>query len=108
MRLKKATTLAHTDEVGEVHHGGTVQGQVTFSDSPPAPLRFPVEKNPEICGQERNLLKIETYNGFLAGAVVVLEGFKQVKILPGARVFCQFTRRREVSISGWKFSWSSG
>ncbi|MDH4194131.1 MAG: carboxypeptidase regulatory-like domain-containing protein [Nitrospirota bacterium] len=80
--LMTGVTLTHAYEVGEAHNGGTIHGQVTFSGNPPGPLRFTVEKNPEICGQERSLLKVETHNGFLTGAVVVLEGVKKGKPFP--------------------------
>jgi len=80
--LVTGAVLAHAYEVGEVHNGGTIHGQVTFSGPPPAPLRFIVEKNPEICGQERSLQKVETHNGLLAGAVVVLEDVKKGKPFP--------------------------
>ena len=70
-------TLAY--EVGEVQKGGTIQGQVTFLGSPPAPVQFNVDKNPEVCGQERSLMKVDARNGFLAGAVVVLEGVEKGK-----------------------------
>lgn len=80
--LVTGAILAHAYEVGEVHNGGTIHGQVTFSGPPPAPLRFIVEKDPEICGQERSLQKVETHNGLLAGAVVVLEDLKKGKPFP--------------------------
>ncbi|MGD9853125.1 MAG: hypothetical protein AB7T38_17900 [Nitrospirales bacterium] len=73
---------AHAYEVGEVQHGGTIQGHVTFSGTPPAPLRFAVEKNPDVCGEERSLRKVEAHNGFLAGAVIVLEGVQKGKPFP--------------------------
>ena len=68
--------------VAEVHHGGTIQGHVTISGSLPAPLRFTVEKNPKICGQERSLMKVEAHNGWLTGAVVILEGIQKGKPFP--------------------------
>ena len=73
---------AHAYEVGEVQHGGTIHGHVTFSGNPPAPLRFAVEKNPDVCGEERSLQKVETHNGFLTGAVIVLEGVQAGKPFP--------------------------
>jgi len=77
--LLSGATLAQAYEVVEVQNGGTLQGQVNFSGSPLSPVRFTVEKNPDVCGQERSLLKVETHNGFLTGAVVVLEGVKTGK-----------------------------
>jgi plastocyanin len=80
--LLTGANMVHAYEVGEVHHGGAIYGQAIFSGTPPTPLRFTVDKNPEICGQERSLLKVETHNGLLAGAVVVLEGVKKGKPFP--------------------------
>ncbi|MDH3504744.1 MAG: hypothetical protein OEM58_09495 [Nitrospirota bacterium] len=80
--LIMGATVAQAYTVGEVQHGGTIQGHVTFSGTPPTPLRFAVEKNPEICGQERSLMKVETHNGGLTGAVVVLEGVQTGKPFP--------------------------
>ncbi|WNM61362.1 carboxypeptidase regulatory-like domain-containing protein [Candidatus Nitrospira neomarina] len=70
---------SHAYEVGNVQTGGSIHGRVSFLGSPPEPLHFKVEKNPEICGQERSLMKVEARDGFLAGAVVVLEGINTGK-----------------------------
>ena len=77
--LATGAVQADAYEVGAVPNGGIIKGQVAFSGSPPAPLHFAVEKNPEVCGKERSLVKVETHHGFLAGAVVVLEGFETGK-----------------------------
>ena len=66
-------------EVEKVQNSGTIQGQVTFSGALPEPLRVVVEKNPEVCGQERSLVKVETHGKFLTGAVVLLEGIEKGK-----------------------------
>jgi hypothetical protein len=66
-------------EVEEVKEGGAIQGQVTFLGSPPVPVQFAVNKNPDVCGQERSLMKVDARNGFLNGAVVVLEGVEKGK-----------------------------
>jgi len=66
-------------EVGKVQTGGSIHGKVAFLGSLPEPLHFKVEKNPEVCGQERSLMKVESRDGFLTGAVVVLEGVKTGK-----------------------------
>ncbi len=70
---------AYAYEVEQVQNSGTIQGHVTFSGTPPEPLRVAVEKNPEVCGQERSLVKVETHGKFLTGAVVVLEGIEKGK-----------------------------
>ncbi len=68
--------------VEEVKEGGTIAGQVTFSGHSPKPLQFAVEKNPEVCGDQRSLVKVEAHNGLLKGAVVVLEGIESGKPFP--------------------------
>lgn len=65
---------SHAYEVGNVQTGGSIHGRVSFLGSPLEPLHFKVEKNPEVCGQERSLVRVESRDGFLTGAVVVLEG----------------------------------
>lgn len=72
-------SMTHAYEVGEVQEGGTIQGQVAFLGSPPVPVQFKVVKNPDVCGQERSLMKVDVRNGFLTGAVVVLEGVEKGK-----------------------------
>jgi len=72
-------TMAQAYEVAEVRDGATIQGKVTFSGTPPEPLRFEVEKNPEVCGDQRSLVKVEAQNGLLKGAVVILEGIESGK-----------------------------
>lgn len=72
-------TMTHAYEVGEVKEGGNIQGQVTFFGSPPQPVQFKVDKNPEVCGQERSMMKVDVHDGFLTGAVVILEGVEKGK-----------------------------
>jgi len=72
-------SMAHAYEVEEVQKGGAIQGQVTFLGSQLIPVQFKVDKNPEVCGQERSLMKVDVRNGFLTGAVVVLEGVEKGK-----------------------------
>ena len=79
-------SMTYAYEVGEVQQGGTIQGQITFLGPPPVPSRFTVEKNPEVCGQERSLIKVDALNGFLMGAVVVLDGVEKGKPFPAHTV----------------------
>jgi hypothetical protein len=72
-------SMTHAYEVGEVKEGGIIQGQVTFLGSPPVPVQFAVNKNSDVCGQERSLIKVDARNGFLTGAVLVLEGVEKGK-----------------------------
>ena len=66
-------------EVVNVVNGGAITGTIDFQGVPPAAKRFKVEKNPEICGPERWLTKVEVHNNHLKGAVVMLQGVQQGK-----------------------------
>lgn len=72
-------TMTQAYEVMEVKEGATISGKVMFLGNPPSPLQIEVEKNPEVCGQQRSLVKVETENGLLKGAVIILEGIKSGK-----------------------------
>ncbi len=72
-------TMAQAYEVVPVQDGGTISGTVTFSGTVPSPLQFEVDKNPEVCGDQRSLEKVEVRNGRLKGAVVILEGIESGK-----------------------------
>ena len=72
-------SMTHAYEVVAVKEGGTIQGLVTFSGTPPEPLQFDVDKNPEVCGDQRSLVKVEVQNGLLKGAVIILEGIESGK-----------------------------
>jgi len=61
-------------EIGEVMNGGTISGTITFQGTAPLPKRFPVKKDPEVCGPERIVNEVVVRNGLLQGAVVILEG----------------------------------
>ncbi|MCA9499856.1 MAG: hypothetical protein KC588_11740 [Nitrospira sp.] len=82
LTLAMGPGAAHAYEVGNVQTSGSIHGRVSFLGSPPEPLHFKVEKNPEFCGQERSLMKVESRDGFLAGAVIVLEGVNTGKPFP--------------------------
>ncbi len=71
--------MAFAYEVAPVREGGMIHGTVTFSGTSPAPLQFDVEKNPEVCGSQRSLVKVEVQDGLLKGAVVILEGIESGK-----------------------------
>lgn len=66
-------------EVANVTSGATISGSIDFLGVPPAPIRFEVKKNPEVCGAERSLTKVEVNNNHLKGAVVLLRGVPQGK-----------------------------
>lgn len=66
-------------EVTDVWNGGTIAGKVAFHGTPPAPRVFEVNKEPDVCGKVRGLTKVEVQDGFLQGAVIVLEGIEKGK-----------------------------
>jgi len=66
-------------EVQDVMQGGTIAGRVAFTGTPPVARHFEVQKGPEICGPERTLTKVDVKDGWLNGAVVVLEGVESGK-----------------------------
>ena len=70
-------TLAY--EVTEVKEGANITGSVDYLGVPPAPKRFEVKKNADVCGAERWLHKVEVHDNHLKGAVVLLRGVDQGK-----------------------------
>ena len=72
-------SLALAYEVAEVVNGGTIRGHIGFQGTPPAPRKFEVQKNPEVCGSERWLTKVDVHDGFLKGAVVLLRDVEKGK-----------------------------
>ena len=68
--------------VVEVTQGASITGTVTFEGAPPSPKVFDVEKDPEVCGSRRKLVEVDVRDGFLKGAVVVLEGVEKGKPFP--------------------------
>lgn len=85
LALQGSMGEAKAYELAEVVNGATISGKVTFTGTVPAPKRFVVEKDPEVCGQERALIEVAARNGFLQGAVVVLEGVERGKPFPAGR-----------------------
>lgn len=73
-------------EVAEVTHGASISGRVTFRGTPPAPKSFEVQKDPDVCGTRRSLVEVAVRDGFLEGAVIVLEGVDKGRPFP-ARSF---------------------
>lgn len=71
------STLAY--EVKEVSEGAIISGKIGFLGLPPAPIRFEVKKNADVCGAERWLTKVAVQNNRLKGAVVLLQGVKKGK-----------------------------
>ena len=72
-------------EISEIVNGGTISGKVTFEGTTPPPKRFPVKKDPDVCGPERTLNELAVRDGLLQGAVVILEGVEAGKPFPVAR-----------------------
>lgn len=73
------TSNAIAYEIAKVENGATISGRIAFTGSVPVPKQFVVEKDPEVCGHERELIELSAQDGHLQGAVVVLEGVKNGK-----------------------------
>ncbi len=64
-------------EGAAVTGGGSISGQVKFAGTPPAPEKFPVTKDQEVCGQEKTKPDLVVgAGGGLANAVVVVKATK--------------------------------
>ncbi len=69
--------VAGASEGGPVSGGGSVSGQVKFAGTPPAPEKFPVTKDQEVCGQEKTKPDLlVSSGGGIANAVVVIKAAK--------------------------------
>ena len=56
---------------GSVTGGGTISGTITFSGTAPEPETVAVDKDPEVCGESKEIAKVVTdASGGLANAVV--------------------------------------
>ncbi len=63
-----------------VADGGTISGKVSFSGTPPGPIRFSITKNLETCGTGvREVHYIRVTNGSLNDVVVYLDKIKEGK-----------------------------
>lgn len=86
LALWGAATLAPAYEVVETKHGATLKGRVSFQGTPPAAKRFEVDKDQEVCGEERSLEAVTvSLDGWLRDAVIVLEGVTRGKPFPAQR-----------------------
>jgi len=63
----------------QVADGGTIAGKVSFTGRIPEPQHFLVQKNPDVCGKERDFAFVRISNGALQNVVVVLEGVEKGK-----------------------------
>jgi len=69
--------VAGAYEGGAVTGGGSVSGQVKFAGAPPAPAKFEVTKDQEVCGKEKTKPDlVVSSGGGLANAVVVVKATK--------------------------------
>lgn len=88
-------------EVAEVVDGATIAGKIAFVGTPPSPRVFDVQKDQEVCGKERTLSRVMVNEGFLKGAVIVLEGVAKGKPFAGQTF-------RESSENGGEFRHAGG
>ena len=62
---------------GPVTNGGSISGQVKFAGTPPAPEKFEVTKDNEVCGKEKTKPDLlVSSGGGLANAVVIVKATK--------------------------------
>ena len=66
-------------EVVEVKKPGTITGKVTFSGDDPAPVKFMVAKDVEVCGKTREVDFVKVNNGALTDVAVYLENVQAGK-----------------------------
>ena len=71
--------LGFTYEIVAVNNPGMLSGHVSFAGKVPAPRTFTVQKNPEVCGEQRTLTKVSVQDGKLEGTVVALQGISKGK-----------------------------
>ena len=62
--------LAFAYEVAEVTNGGTIEGSVRFSGSPPPPKIIEVGQDQEVCGKVQNIYEVEVKNGGVKNVLV--------------------------------------
>jgi plastocyanin len=67
--------------------GGTIVGEVKLSGTPPPPKVVKVNKDVEVCGQEKQVAEVSGTGGGLADAIVSVPGAKGAK--PGKAVLDQ-------------------
>lgn len=57
-------------EVAEVTNGGTIEGRVRFSGSPPPPKIIEVGQDREVCGKVQKIYEVEVKNGGVKNVLV--------------------------------------
>jgi polysaccharide lyase family 4-like protein len=66
-------------EEAVVSDGGTISGKISFKGKVPDPQHFLVQKNPELCGKERDFHFVRVKDGALQNVVVTIEGIGKGK-----------------------------
>lgn len=69
-----------------VSDGGTITGKVSFKGKIPEPQHFLVQKNPDVCGKERDFPFVRVKGAALQNVVIVLEGAEKGKPYGGTPV----------------------
>jgi hypothetical protein len=59
-------------EAAEVTNGGTIEGSVRFSGSPPPPKIIEVGQDREVCGKVKNIYEVEVKEGRIKNALVMI------------------------------------
>jgi Carboxypeptidase regulatory-like domain len=80
MVLFSATAVTAAYEAVDVKDGGTLTGVVRFAGAPPKLAPLPVNKNREICGEEKpSEALVVSADGGVRGSVVLVEGVTKGK-----------------------------
>ena len=80
MLLFSATAATAAYEVVDVKDGGTLTGVVRFAGAPPKLAALPVNKNREVCGEEKaSEALVVGADGGVRGSVVLVEGVTKGK-----------------------------
>ena len=78
--IVSSNAMAAKYKIVDVADGGSISGKVDFSGAVPAPLKFKISKDNDVCGDgNREVDYVRVNNGALADVVVYLDKVKQGK-----------------------------
>lgn len=74
-----APSCAAAYQESTVSDGGAIVGKVSFTGKVPEPQHFLVQKNPDVCGKQRDFAFVTVSSGGLQNVVVLVEGVERGK-----------------------------